>query len=279
MAVKCETKHGKRDANLIREREKLKEAIKRDLVNDENVLAVFYGGSMARGNHDRFSDLDLRIVVKEEVYEKYRINKKVRAKLWGEVLFYEDFPWAKHTVAHYKSFVKVDAFYYKEEDLEPSHYFKEEAHIEYDPYHIVRSVWEQSQPLQYEVCHGEFEIWRSKFFAHMHEVYRRVQRAELYYALHSLDMMRWTIAAGWEMVNGRQPNAPGEWSKYEGDRSPFDTGKQKLLAGWDACHNQEQIYAVMKDIVPEFKRIHKCLCEKLGEDERSDWVDEIVGLV
>jgi predicted nucleotidyltransferase len=272
-------KHEKRDANLISNREKLKEAIRRDLVNDVNVLAVFYGGSMARGNHDRFSDLDLRIVVKDEVYEEYRKNKKERASLWGDVLFYEDIAWAKHTVAHYKCFVKVDVFYYKKEDLKPSHYMKEEAYIEYDPYNIVRSVKEHSQLLQYEVSYGEFEIWRSKFFAHMHEVYRRVQRGELYYALHSLDMMRWAIAAGWEMVKDRQPNAPGEWSKYEGDRSPFNKKEKELLAGWDACRNPNEIYTVMTNIVPEFKRIHSRLCEKLCEDDRADWVDEIVGLV
>jgi predicted nucleotidyltransferase len=274
-----ETKHEKRDANLISKREELKEAIRRDLMNDENVLAFYYGGSIAKGNHDCFSDLDLRIVVKDEVYEEYRKNKKERAKFWGDVLFYEDFPWAKHTVAHFNCFIKVDAFYYKKGDLKPSHYMKEEAHIEYDPCNIVRNVREHSRLLGYEINYGDFEIWRSKFFAHMHEVYRRVHRGEIYYALHSLDMMRWTIAAGWEMVKDRQPNAPGDWSKYEGERSPFNKREKELLAGWDACRNPDEIYAVMKNIVPEFKRIHSRLCEKIGEDEKAEWVDEIVEMV
>ncbi|MEL3974010.1 nucleotidyltransferase domain-containing protein [Rossellomorea oryzaecorticis] len=277
--MEFETKHEERDANLIREREKLKNKINRDLIQDENVLAVFYGGSIARGNHDRFSDLDLRIVVKDEVYEEYRKNKKERAKHWGEVLYYEDFPWAKHTVAHYKSFVKVDAFYYKKEDLKPSPYIKEESQIEYDPYGIVSEVREQSKGLHYELSPGEFELWRSKFFAHMHEVYRRLRRGELYYALHSLDMMRWSVAAGWEMENDRQPNTPGEWSKYEGERSPFNKNQQDLLAAWEAGREPGDINEVMREIIPEFKRVHNRLCEKLGEDERSDWVDEIVGLV
>jgi predicted nucleotidyltransferase len=277
--LEFETKHEERDADLIKEREKIKNAINRDLIQDENVLAVFYGGSMAKGNHDRFSDLDLRIVVKDEVYEEYRKKKKERAKHWGDVLFYEDFPWAMHTVAHYKSFVKVDAFYYKKEDLKPSHYMKEESQIEYDPYGIVTQVREQSQRLHYELSPGEFEIWRSKFFAHMHEAYRRLKRGELYYALHSLDMMRWSVAAGWEMEKDRQPNAPGEWSKYEGERSPFNKNQQDLLAGWEAGRAPEDIHEVLKEIVPEFKRVHSRLCAKLGLDERTEWVDEIVGLV
>jgi predicted nucleotidyltransferase len=277
--LEVETKHEERDANLIKEREKLKNEINRDLIQDKNVLAVFYGGSMAKGNHDRFSDLDLRIVVKDEVYEEYRKNKKERAKRWGDVLYYEDFPWAMHTVAHYKSFVKVDAFYYRKEDLKPSHYMKEESQIEYDPYGIVAEVREQSEGLHYELSPGEFEIWRSKFFAHLHEVYRRMKRGELYYALHSLDMMRWSVAAGWEMINDRQPNAPGEWSKYEGERSPFNKNQQDLLAGWEAGRVPEDIYEVMKEIVPEFKRVHSRLCAKLVVNEQTEWVDEIVGLV
>jgi predicted nucleotidyltransferase len=277
--LEVETKHEERDANLIKEREKLKNEINRDLIQDKNVLAVFYGGSMAKGNHDWFSDLDLRIVVKDEVYEEYRKNKKERAKRWGDVLYYEDFPWAMHTVAHYKSFVKVDAFYYRKEDLKPSHYMKEESQIEYDPYGIVAGVREQSEGLYYELSPGEFEIWRSKFFAHMHEVYRRMKRGELYYALHSLDMMRWSVAAGWEMADDRQPNAPGEWSKYEGERSPFNKNQQDLLAGWEAGRVPEDIYEVMKEIVPEFKRVHSRLCAKLVLNEQTEWVDEIVGLV
>lgn len=91
-----------------------------DLINDENVLSVFYGGSIGNGNTDIYSDIDLRIVVKDEEFERYRKNKKERAKNWGEVLYFEDFPWATHGVAHYDTFIKVDTFYYKTVDIQPS---------------------------------------------------------------------------------------------------------------------------------------------------------------
>ncbi|MCA1055625.1 nucleotidyltransferase domain-containing protein [Rossellomorea aquimaris] len=234
-------KHEERDHQLISERQKLKEAIKKDLRSDENILAFYYGGSLAKGDHDRYSDLDLRIVVRDDAYDVYRKNKKERAKKWGDVLYFEDFPWAKHTVAHYKSFVKVDAFYYMKEDLQPSHYMKDGACIEYDPYGIVKDVKERSKDLHYKVSLGEFEHWRSKFFAHLHEVYRRSERGELYYALHSLDMLRWSIAAGWDMENDRQPNAPEEWSKYEGERTLFSGEEQRLLADWCAGRDHREI--------------------------------------
>ena len=39
-----ETKKRERDAFLPKHRQELMEAIELDLINDENVLAVFYGG-------------------------------------------------------------------------------------------------------------------------------------------------------------------------------------------------------------------------------------------
>ncbi|MCG7317206.1 hypothetical protein MHL86_08080 [Brevibacillus laterosporus] len=64
-----------------------------------------------------YSDIDLRIIVKDEFFEEYRANKKQRAKNWGNVLFYEDDPLANYSVAHFSSFIKVDSFYYQTEEM------------------------------------------------------------------------------------------------------------------------------------------------------------------
>ncbi|ANX12584.1 hypothetical protein ABE41_011230 [Fictibacillus arsenicus] len=269
-------KFDERDLKLPLVLEKINQAISTDLTEDPNVLAFFYGGSVAKGNVDLYSDLDLRIVVKNEHFEEYRRNKKERAKRWGEILFYEDFPWAAHSVAHYTDFVKVDSFYYKKDDLKPSLYLKEETKIIYDPHKIVEKVLHESKTLSYQLTEEEFEIWRGKFFAHMHEVYRRVKRGELYYALSSLDMLRWSIAAGWDMEADRNPNQMGVWSKYEGKRSDFDRQQLSLLESWHSDRNPARILAVMALIIPEFKRLHSSLCNKLSIEENAAWIDEII---
>jgi predicted nucleotidyltransferase len=269
-------KFDERDLKLPLVLEKINQAISTDLTEDPNVLAFFYGGSVAKGNVDLYSDLDLRIVVKNEHFEEYKRNKKERAKRWGEILFYEDFPWAAHSVAHYSDFVKVDSFYYKKVDLKPSLYLKEETKIIYDPHKIVEKVLHESQTLSYHLTEEDFEIWRGKFFAHMHEVYRRVKREELYYALSSLDMLRWSIAAGWDMEADRNPNQMGVWSKYEGKRSDFDRPQLSLLESWHSDRNPAQIMAVIISIIPEFKRLHSRLCNKLSIEENTAWIDEII---
>ncbi|WP_226530677.1 hypothetical protein [Metabacillus niabensis] len=75
-----ETKFKERDLDIPKHRQELISAMKLDLTNDRNVLAIFYGGSIGNQNTDLYSDIDLRIVIKDEVFEEYRINKKQRAK-------------------------------------------------------------------------------------------------------------------------------------------------------------------------------------------------------
>lgn len=100
-----ETKHRKRDLEIPKHRQILLNIIEQDLLSDGNIIAVFYGGSIGNQNTDLYSDIDLRIVVKDEVFEEYRVNKKQRAKKWGKVLFFEDFPWATYSIAHFDTFI------------------------------------------------------------------------------------------------------------------------------------------------------------------------------
>lgn len=119
-----ETKFKERDLDIPKHRQELITAIELDLTNYHNVLAIFYGGSIGNQNVDLYSDIDLRIVVRDEVFEEYRINKKQRANNWENVLFFEDFPWATQSIAHYNAFIKVDSFYYKNKDINRQYGFK-----------------------------------------------------------------------------------------------------------------------------------------------------------
>ena len=273
-------RHKKRDAKLQEEMKKLRAVIKRDLAKDKDVLAIFYGGSIARGNDDCYSDLDLRVVVTEKSYRTYIANKKERAKNWGDVLFFEDRgPYIPYSVAHFTNFVKVDTFYYIPKNLQPSIYLKEEADIDYDPYGLINAVKEESQIKTYELTLEEFETWRGKFFGYLHETYRRVMRNETYYAMQNIDWMRWSIVTGWYMERDYLPNDPGSWSKYEGERSKLEGWQQSLLASWDCSRDHRSIIKAYKLMIPEFRRVHSSLCQKLKIEENPQWVEKIIEAV
>ena len=271
-------KHQKRDLGLPKHRQYIKSFIEQDLLNDENVLAVFYGGSMANQKTDLYSDIDLRIVVKEEVYEAYRLTKKQRAQKWGKVLFFEDFPWATHTVAHYDTFIKVDIFYYKIKDIQPSVWLQN-IKIVRDWNGLLKNGWSKSRELSYRPNEQKMKIWRAKFLAHVHEVYRRVMRKEIYYALNCLDRLRQLMVIGWYMEAGIQPNAIGDWAKYEGIRSQLTDFQLELLERWFSTRDSDEIMLVITKMMPEFKKVHTHLCHVLGLEENQEWIDEILHMV
>jgi hypothetical protein len=275
---KSETKYRKRDLELPKHRDRLIKAIEQDLLNDDHVLAVFYGGSLGNQNTDLFSDIDLRVVVRDELFEEYRLNKKLRVKNWGTVLFFEDFPWATYSIAHYDTFLKVDSFYYLEKDIQPSVWLQN-IKIVKDVTGSLKDVLEKSMSLSYLPSVEEVEIWRTKFFAYVHEAYRRVMRKELYYACHCIDNLRLSMAAGWYMEKGIQPNSFGDWAKLEGERSKLQDWQLSLLEEWSSSRNPNEIMNVIKKIIPEFREVHKSLCEKLQIEEKPEWVAEIVDMV
>ncbi len=248
------------------------------MLNDDNVLAVFYGGSLGNENSDLFSDIDLRVVVKNELYEKYRVNKKQRAKNWGKVLFFEDLPWTSHCVAHYDTFVKVDTFYYRKEDIQPSVWLKN-IKIVCDTNEWLNDVQKKSMSLTYKPQAQDIEIWRNKFFAYFHEAYRRAMRNEAYYALHCLDNLRLLMTTAWYMEAGIQPNTFGDWSKLEGERSCLLDWQLSHLVNWYCDRESKEILSVIKSIAPEFVKVHKSLCRKSGIEENRDWVNKILDMV
>ena len=269
--------HRERDLELPKHRENLRNTIEKDLIGDENILGVFYGGSLGNNNADLYSDIDLRIIVKDDVFEEYRLNKKQRARNWGNVLFFEDFPWATHSVAHYDTFTKVDTFYYRVRDIQPSVWLQNIL-IVHDTNDFLNNVLEKSATLSYSPSVQEVEIWRTKFLANAHEIYRRVMRKELYYALHCLDHLRLSMVAGWYMEAGIQPNSLGDWSKLEGSRSKLTGWQLGFLEQWFSNRDPDEIFITVKNILPEFLKLHKSLCSKVEIEESPELIEKIINM-
>jgi len=163
------SKHKERDFELSNKRRKLLDTIQNDLIDDDNVLSFFYGGSIGNETTDFFSDIDLRVVVKPDKINEYISNKNNRAENWGDVLYFEDMnPSSIFTIAHYDCFIKVDIFYYTPENIQPSVWLKN-IKILKDTNEMMTDISKQSMVLTYKPSLDEFEVWRTKFFAYLHE--------------------------------------------------------------------------------------------------------------
>lgn len=139
----------------------------------------------------------------------------------GKRLIFEDVPWTNYSVAHYDTFLKVDSFYYRKRDLEPSVWLQD-IKIVADSDGFMSGIVEESRKLRYEPSVGEVELSWSKFLAHSNEIYRRASRGEWNYTLNCLSHLRMIVATAWYMDKGIQPNTLGDWAKYEGLRSLLD---------------------------------------------------------
>lgn len=270
-----QSKHEGRDAGLPAERERIKAAIEEDLAGDPSILALFYGGSVGQGNSDSYSDIDLRIIVADDMYEVYRDKMMQRAHRWGNILFVENMSFAHYCTIHYESFVKVDLFQYRLKDVLPSFWLR---HIEifYDATGLLEDVVRKSKELVFDPAIEDVQFWRTKFFASVHELYRRVMRGELYYALSCLDTMRFLMAVAWYMEKGIQPNALGDWAKIEGERSLLSAAQKEELAAWDCGRDETELMAVAERIVSSFKLVHASLCDQVGLAVDEAWIDRIM---
>lgn len=258
------SKHLERDESLPKHRDVILKNALKDLKTDSNVLAIYLGGSLAKGSNDNYSDVDLHTIVTSEKKADFIKDKRNRAEKWGEVLFYEDFnPYSPVVVTHYDCFVKVDSWYHSAKEIVPSIWLKG-LKVLYDPNNIISNVIKESSNLVYKPSSKEVEFWRGKLLAFIHETYRAVMRDEIYYALSNLDKIRWLMVSGWYMeMEEHLDSSYGIWSKLEGKRSKLFQWQLSLLQSWDCYRNSNEIMKKMVSILPEFLRLNQYISKKV----------------
>lgn len=274
-----EEKQLQRDSQLPEIRQQLLDRIRRDLEQDPDVLAIYLAGSLAKGNADNYSDIDLHTIVKPEKLEGFIVDKYGRAGSWGNVLFYEGIASSPVIVSHFDCFVKVDSWYHTIEDIKLSIWMKG-MKILYDPHSILEPIRQRSEEAIYKTTPVEVEFWRTKILAFIHETYRAAMRGEPYYALANLDSVRWLTAYGWYMETGQHLDSPYQvWSKIEGSRSRLSEDQLQRLALWEADRDPRSILTALESLAMEFIRLNKTLSERVEIDENSEMISQALDLV
>jgi predicted nucleotidyltransferase len=274
-----QSKHIIRDEKLPEVRDKMLTDIIDNLKKKSGVEAIFLGGSLANDNHDIYSDIDLRIVVSEDRFNEYIGIKQQVVSEFGEILFYEDlYPGAPYTIAHYSNFIKIDMFIYTFSRFTPSIWFQK-MKIIFDPSGQLQHIKEQSNIIMYKVTKDDIEKWRGKVFSYIHEVYRRVMREEYYYALSMMNNLRSCMVSGWNMEAERHSNDLWDWSKIEGSRSQLDKWQLEMLERWFCKRDKEDIMQTLSRIIPEFRKLHRVLCDRTGLENEEQKLDRIINQV
>lgn len=213
------------EEHLFIKRNQLKQELVTYLINDSAITGVYLGGSLAEGKEDAYSDIDLRVVVKQDSNKKLKITELIENR--DDILFIESF-YNSYAVVHFFNFIKLDLFVYYQSELEPSIWLKN-IKILKDNTGYLEEIKTESKLISYRPSQQEFELIINKYLAHLHETYRRYQRSEYNYLHHSCLTMKHCLASLYYIEKGEVPNSLGDWSKYEGDRSKLTDVEQHLL--------------------------------------------------
>lgn len=189
---------------LIETREEILKKMIDYFMNAECILGIFLSGSLAQGNWDEFSDIDFRVIVDDKYIDYYINNRLTIPNNWGDLIYNEySLSWKNMCVSHFKPFIKVDVFYYKSDEINPSLWHNKGIKIIYDKTGKIAEIVEESKKLAIEYNKQEINMSIDKTFALIHEVYRRAKRNEVIYANDLLNGLRMKVIEFDDIINNR----------------------------------------------------------------------------
>jgi hypothetical protein len=188
-----------------RQREARLAEIVRDFASEPAVVGIFLAGSLASGNADAHSDIDLRVVVESAALSRFCADRLSRPTRWTGFLFNEWSDDEACCVSHFEGFGKVDVFYLGASQLEPSPWLALPIIVLHDPTGIIglaraRSAIEHSPTDEHLINRAV-----GKAVACAVEVGRRVGRGELIYAQSLLDGLRQRLVDLEDLLENRRP--------------------------------------------------------------------------
>ncbi|MBO0437555.1 hypothetical protein [Vagococcus fluvialis] len=202
------------DSNLPVDRDRLKNRLIRLVKEDEEILGCFFSGSIGTKTEDNYSDIDARIIVKDNINLKRKQVEIIRAI--GKYLFIEKLE-EKSSIIHYDTFIKLDLFVYTVEDLTPSIWMKNIAIVK--DFGLLEDLSKKSQSLSYSITQKEFDELINNYYADYFELYRCWKREEYNYLDHLILSMKHCLVSMWYVSKGFVPNPAMDWAKYEGRKT------------------------------------------------------------
>ncbi|MBF0749785.1 nucleotidyltransferase domain-containing protein [Mammaliicoccus lentus] len=204
--------------------EKYKKMIEQFIHDNDEILAAYYGGSIARNDSDSYSDIDLRLVVNEQTYKDKLLSEFTDS--FENILFIED-KTNNFSVFHLDDLFKIDVFVFYKDELTPNIWLNNIDVIK-DTDNFLSQIKSQSNKTV-TISSGRITYIRNKYLAYLIETYKREKREEFHYLNSSLNMMANIICYLWYLDIDEEPNSMGDWSKYQGTRTKLNPYRIDIL--------------------------------------------------
>ncbi|SCU36183.1 Uncharacterised protein [Mammaliicoccus lentus] len=249
--------------------EKYKNLVEQFIYNNDEILAAYYGGSIARNDSDSYSDIDLRLVVNEQTYKDKLLSEFIDS--FENKLFIED-KTNSFSVFHLDDLFKIDVFVYHKDELTPNIWLNNIDIIKDTDNFLSQIKLYSNKPVT--ISPERIVYVRDKYLAHLIETYKREKREEFHYLNFSLNMMANIICYLWYLDIGEEPNNLGDWSKYQGTRSKLDTSRLDILNDILIKDYFDQRTTLNKELVSVLENIDKKY--KIYKSQESE---ELINLI
>lgn len=149
--------------------------------HEAGVVGVFLAGSLSTANFDCYSDIDLRVVLRDEHAADVLAKRAQVPRHWGPFLFHEAVA-ETVTVSYYATLTKIDVVYYREDSFRAHAWFGLPATVLYDPKGTIAAVIALSRVASFTSSVTTLEADLAKALASLIEAAKRWRRGELVYA-------------------------------------------------------------------------------------------------
>lgn len=231
-------------------------------VPDDRVAGVMLYGSLAIGQGDEFSDIDLNILAVPKHRTELLTQAPETMRTFGDTLFVfrADHLSPTQVVAHYANHVKLDLDFVLSEEL--GVYAERRHHrIFKDSTGELAKVLEQSAVLSdhYEVTPDQLLDLNQRFWPWCYYAAAKATRGELWEAHALLEFIRgWTLPRLAVWLDGRPPMG---YRRIEQRVSP------QWLAGWDRTLAAPQLEVILNglgSLIELFLNLRQPLADRLS---------------
>jgi len=223
------------------------------------VSALFLSGSLASGTADPYSDIDFRVVVQTDAFDRFVRHHRAFAREWGDFLFNNG--GARVSVSHFRPFNKVDIYYYKTDEMRPTPWLAKPTRVLHDPEGLIERLIQESQGLTFRVPAAEVDLSISIGLGCTHEVYRRLMRVELMSAQTSLDRLRNAIIDADDYLRAGPALGATGFAHFE------ERGTPEIVQALSQSYvplDSEAILRALKDLIRVYRRQVESLRQAFG---------------
>ena len=254
------------DTNVLprfpRHRELLENALSK-LWSDERVIGLLIGGSIAQGEVDFYSDVDLYVITRDEDFDKVFSERDVVAEAVGVPLFRfiaDHNPGGEHDfITMYEGPVKVDWMYCCRSDIVPEKKWATGLIVKDEGGFLQKAqeLWqgeELVQPTDEEVLNLNQKFWTWCWY-----VFGKIMRGERWQALsgiHAIRRMALLPMMEWAEGNGLQGYRRLERKICEGHASQ--------LAATVSGLQQRELYTALEAAIGLYQELRNRVFERYG---------------